>query len=321
MTACSMPLSIKDDIIPFNTTLSSNYSIHDSFASFDSSTSSSTPTTATRIIHNGDQETRIKQLHNQVEQLSLSNARLVRANRILKLDCDRIVEEKTTHLKQALKLSVEQNIRLQRANRLLRDDYLSQTEELNNIKMEQIRKMTNVGPEYEYLVQVINLLYRQLAGKSDCETTCCFTEKPLYASSSLIVSPQKQQQQGNDEMKHICRPEIKSHNIPAGGMASALEQENNQLRDGMDILIDDRDALYQLLKDKEEDNETLKYELKVKDDIVKQLENDFEKMELEVTDLQKDYYYKNSNRNNKSNGIQSPESSFSDLHSFPSVPT
>lgn len=151
--------------------------------------------------------------------------------------------------------------------------------------MEQIRKMTNVGPEYEYLVQVINLLYRQLAGKSDCETTCCFTEKPLYSSSSLIVSPQKQQD--NDEMKHICRPEIKSHNIPAGGLASALELENNQLRDGMDILIDDRDALYQLLKDKEEDNETLKYELKVKDDIVKQLENDFEKMELEVTDLQK----------------------------------
>ncbi|KAL9560036.1 hypothetical protein MBANPS3_000151 [Mucor bainieri] len=318
MTTCSMPLSIKDDIIPFGSTLNSNYSIHDSFASFDSSTSSSiTPTS--RIIHNGDQETRIKQLHNQVEQLSLSNARLVRANRILKLDCDRIVEEQTTHLKQALKLSVEQNIRLQRANRLLRDDYLCQTEELNNIKMEQIRKMINVGPEYEYLVQVINLLYRQLAGKSDCETTCCFTEKPLHASSSLIVSPQKQQQDKADEMKHICRPEIKSHNIPAGGMASALEQENNHLRDGMDILIDDRDALYQLLKDKEEDNETLKYELKVKDDIVKQLENDFEKMELEVTDLQKDYYYKNSNI--KSNDLQSPESSFSDLHSFPSVPT
>ncbi|KAK4509027.1 Pre-mRNA-splicing factor [Mucor velutinosus] len=319
MTTCSMPLSIKDNIIPFSTTLNSNYSIHDSFASFDSSTSSSTPATATRIIHNGDQETRIKQLHNQVEQLSLSNARLVRANRILKLDCDRIVEEQTTHLKQALKLSVEQNIRLQRANRLLRDDYLSQTEELNNIKMEQIRKMTNVGPEYEYLVQVINLLYRQLAGKSDCETTCCFTEKPLHSSSSLIVSPQKQQD--NDEMKHICRPEIKSHNIPAGGLASALEQENNQLRDGMDILIDDRDALYQLLKDKEEDNETLKYELKVKDDIVKQLENDFEKMELEVNDLQKDYHYRTSNRNTKSNAMRSPDSSFSDLHSFPSVPT
>ncbi|KAG2196082.1 hypothetical protein INT46_011267 [Mucor plumbeus] len=313
MTTCSMPLSIKDDILPFNK-LTSNYSLHDSIASFDSSTSSTTPT-ATRIIHNGDQETRIKQLHNQVEQLSLSNARLVRANRILKLDCDRIVDEQTTDLKQALKLSVEQNIRLQRANRLLKDDYISKTEELNNIKMDQIRKMKDVGPEYEYLVQVVNLLYRQLAGKSNCESTCCFTDKPLYSSSSIIVTPQKD----NDEMKHICRPEIKSHNIPAGSMASVLEQENNQLRDGMDILIDDRDALYQLLKDKEEDNETLKYELTVKDDIVKQLENDFEKMELEVTDLQKDWCHKTSNKNN--NSIRSPDSSFSELHSFPSVPT
>lgn len=120
-----MPLSIRDDILPFKK-LTSNYSLHDSIASFDSSTSSTTPTT-TRIIHNGDQETRIKQLHNQVEQLSLSNARLVRANRILRLDCDRIIDEQTTNLKQALKLSVEQNIRLQRANRLLKDDYISKT--------------------------------------------------------------------------------------------------------------------------------------------------------------------------------------------------
>jgi hypothetical protein len=132
--------------------------------------------------------------------------------------------------------------------------------------------MKHVGPEYEYLVQVIHLLYRQLAGKSaDCQSTCCFTEKPI----------------SNKEEKHICRPIIKSHNIPAGSIATVLEQENHQLREGMDILMDDRDALYQLLKDKEEDNETLKYELKVKDDIVKQLESDFEKMELEVTDLQK----------------------------------
>lgn len=76
-----------------------------------------------RVIHMGDSETRLKQLYQQIEQLSLSNARLVRANRILKLDCDRIVDEKTHELKQALKLSIEQNIRLQRSNRLLKDDY------------------------------------------------------------------------------------------------------------------------------------------------------------------------------------------------------
>lgn len=132
--------------------------------------------------------------------------------------------------------------------------------------------MKHVGPEYEYLVQVIHLLYRQLAGKStNCQSTCCFTGKPT----------------SDKDKQHVCRPIVKSHNIPAGNIATVLEQENNQLREGMDILMNDRDALYQLLKDKEEDNETLKYELKVKNDIVKQLENDFEKMEVEVTNLQK----------------------------------
>lgn len=129
--------------------------------------------------------------------------------------------------------------------------------------------MKSVGPEYEYLVQVVNLLYRQLAGKSNCKESCCFTREITTIKD-----------------KHVCRPIVKSH-IQSGNMASILEIENNQLRDSMDILLNDRDKLYQLLKDQEQDNETLKYELKVKDEIVKQLENDFEKMELEVTDLQK----------------------------------
>lgn len=118
--------------------------------------------------------------------------------------------------------------------------------------------MKNVGPEYEYLVQVVNLLYRQSAGKSNCEETCCFTEKKSTRT--------KQQPQ------HYCRPTIKSH-IQGGALVSRLEQENHQL-------MHDRDSLFTLLQDKE-------YELKVKDDIVKQLESDFTKMELEVSDLQK----------------------------------
>lgn len=117
--------------------------------------------------------------------------------------------------------------------------------------------MKSVGPEYEYLVQVVNLLYRQSAGKSNCEETCCFTEKKSTRT--------KQQQ-------HYCRPTIKSH-IQGGALVSRLEQENYQL-------MHDRDSLFTLLQDKE-------YELKVKDDIVKQLERDFTKMELEVSDLQK----------------------------------
>ncbi|KAI8049446.1 uncharacterized protein B0P05DRAFT_563735 [Gilbertella persicaria] len=288
----TMSLSVQDDYSSFH----DSYSLRDSYSSFDSSQPQQP-----RKIYNGDKETMIKQLYYQIEQLSLSNARLARANRILKLESDQIVEERTSQLKRALRMSAEQNIRLQRANRLLKDEYKTQTEKLNSFKQDQIRQMKNVGPEYEYLVQVINLLYRQLAGKSNCESTCCFTEKPV----------QNQEEEEEENKKHACRPIVKSH-IPAGNLATILEQENNQLREGMDVLINDREKLYQLLKDKEEDNETLKYELKVKDDIVKQLENDFEKMELEVTDLQKDWCY-GKNR--------SPDSSFSELHSFPSVPT
>lgn len=124
MSICSSSMpstttSVKDDLVSLHE-LSSNYSLHDAFIGTSSSSQQ-------RKIHNGDQETRIKQLYHQIEQLSLSNARLVRANRILKLDSDKIVEDKTTELKQALKLSVEQNIRLQRANRLLKDEYNAQS--------------------------------------------------------------------------------------------------------------------------------------------------------------------------------------------------
>lgn len=117
-----MTLTMKDDPLVFHE-ISSNYSLqhHDSFSSFDSTSPQH------RKIQNGDQETRLKQLYSQVEQLSLSNARLTRVNRNLKLECDKIVEEKTFELKQALKMSVEHNIRLQRSNRLLKDEYLIQS--------------------------------------------------------------------------------------------------------------------------------------------------------------------------------------------------
>ncbi|KAI8367241.1 hypothetical protein BD560DRAFT_399647 [Blakeslea trispora] len=296
-----MSLSVQDEYSSFHE-VSSNYSFRDSYTSLDSSQQQQ----QSRKIYSGEHETMLKHLYGQIEQLTLSNARLVRANRVLKLECDRIVEEKTAQLQQALKVSVEQNIRLQRANRILQDEYTVQTEKLNHIKQDQIRQMKI-----------------QLAGKTPCDATCCFTGKsskekheessPPVTLTSAPPSPSSSRPASTTSVpnRHMCRPIIKSH-IPGGNLAVALEQENNQLRDGMDILMNDRDALYQLLKDKEEDNETLKHELKVKDDIVKQLENDFEKMELEVTDLQKDWCYGKD---------CSPGSFLSELHSFPSVPT
>ncbi|KAI8992673.1 hypothetical protein BDB01DRAFT_779253 [Pilobolus umbonatus] len=256
--------SLKDDIIPFQELSNYALSIHDTYPD----------NLSQRRIQSGDSETRIKQLNQQIEQLSHSNARLTRANRLLKLDFDRMMDEKTDELKQALKLMIEQNIRLQRTNKLLQYDYDIKAQELNNIKYDEMKKMKNVGPEYEYLVQMIHLLYKQISGNTSCDDICCYTDKP---PTILPVIDQ-----------HICRPVIESH-IPSGSMVSRLEHENNKLRDSMNILLNDRDALYQLLEDKEKDNETLKHELSIKDDIVQQLEKDFDKMEIEIVNLQKDW--------------------------------
>ncbi|KAG1463300.1 hypothetical protein G6F46_000629 [Rhizopus delemar] len=109
-----MSTSIKPDIVPIHNI--SSYSIS-SYSSFESPTSPTEPK-----IKNEDQEARIRQLNQQIDHLTVTNARLKRANHILKTDSDRRVEEETAELKQALKNLVEQNIRLQRSNRLLRDD-------------------------------------------------------------------------------------------------------------------------------------------------------------------------------------------------------
>ncbi|KAI9491590.1 hypothetical protein BDB00DRAFT_832097 [Zychaea mexicana] len=160
--------------------------------------------------------------------------------------------------------------------------------EMNQMRNDQIRKMKNVGPEYEYLVQMINLLYRQLQGKPTCEKTCCFTNKPLSQGFSVLTLPPDDSQDQRAKPQHICRPAIHSH-VNGGSLAVASQQENARLREEMDQVKHDRDSLYEVIHEKEEDLETLKRELKMKDDIVSQLEKDFERMEVEVVDLQKDW--------------------------------
>lgn len=113
MSVINLSMSVKDELL--------NY--HDLNNNHNHNNNSTTTYSSLQPLEPHQEENRLKQLYNQIEQLTLTNARLVRANRMLKLDCDRIVEEKTLELKQALKLSIEQNIRLQRSNRLLQYEY------------------------------------------------------------------------------------------------------------------------------------------------------------------------------------------------------
>ncbi|KAI7847734.1 hypothetical protein BDC45DRAFT_451353, partial [Circinella umbellata] len=221
-------------------------------------------------------ENRLRQLEKENEQLTLSNIRLLRANRILKLDCDRIVEEQTSELKEEISHLLSQNVRLQRSNRLLQDDLNEYMTQMNQMRNDQIRKMNNVGPEYEYLLQ----------DKPTCEKTCCFTNKPLSQGFSVLTLPPDDSEDQRAKPQHICRPSIQSH-VNGGSLAVASQHENARLHEEMEQIKHDREGLYEVIHEKEEDLETMKRELKMKDDIVSQLENDFKRMEIEVVDLQK----------------------------------
>jgi predicted HTH domain antitoxin len=89
--------------------------------------------------------------------------KLQRTNRLLKVDTDNLIEQKTRPLEHTIRDLTMANVRLQRASRLLQMEVEEKKKELNDYKQNQILKMKSVGPEYEFLVQMINLLQRQVS--------------------------------------------------------------------------------------------------------------------------------------------------------------
>lgn len=116
-----------------------------------------------REIQRGDSDTRTRQLEAQIEQLTLQNVKLQRTNRLLKVDTDNLIEQKTSPLEKTIQELTVANVRLQRATKLLQQELDEKTNQLNNYKQNQILQMKSVGPEYEFLVQNINLLQRQVS--------------------------------------------------------------------------------------------------------------------------------------------------------------
>lgn len=115
-----------------------------------------------REIQQGNSSTRARQLEAQIETLTLQNVKLQRTNRLLKVDTDNLVKQKTQPLEQTIRELTLSNVQLQRATRLLQQEVEEKSATLENFKREQIMQMKSVGPEYEYLVQMVNLLHRQV---------------------------------------------------------------------------------------------------------------------------------------------------------------
>lgn len=78
------------------------------------------------------------------------------------MDTDNLIKQKTQPLEENVRQLTLANVQLQRAARLLQQDLEEKSMCLEKLKQEQITQMKSVGPEYEFLVQMINLLHRQV---------------------------------------------------------------------------------------------------------------------------------------------------------------
>ncbi|KAI9266640.1 hypothetical protein BDA99DRAFT_536060 [Phascolomyces articulosus] len=249
-------------------------------------TTETTTTSERREIRRGNSSTRTRQLENQIESLTLQNVKLQRTNRLLKVDTDNLIKQKTQPLQENIRDLTLANVQLQRATRLLQQDLEEKTTSLENFKQEQIMQMKSVGPEYEYLVQMVNLLHRQISGNPTCDETCCFTQEPISQSTMVMTLPPENEQQ-DMEAQHICRPIVHS-SISQGSYAMELENKILRLEQVIEELDTEKEQMLRQQTYKDNDIETLKRELRIKDDIVSQLEGDFLNLEEQLARLQQE---------------------------------
>ncbi|ORZ17919.1 hypothetical protein BCR42DRAFT_325418 [Absidia repens] len=216
-----------------------------------------------RDIQQGNSYTRTRQLEAQVEALTLSNVKLQRSNRLLKVDTDNIIEQRTQPLQSTIRELTLNNIQLQRSTRLLQQDLEEKSLQLNQYQTDQVVSMKTVGPEYEYLIN----------GDVHCEETCCYTMAPVDHSSSA-------------DSQHSCRPIIHS-TISQGSYATELEHKIAHLERIIEELTAEKESMAHQQSYKDDDLQTLKSELEMKDAIVSQLEQDFMDLENKLTVIQK----------------------------------
>ncbi|ORX58234.1 hypothetical protein DM01DRAFT_1405855 [Hesseltinella vesiculosa] len=239
-----------------------------------------------REIQQASTDTRSRHLESQIEQLTLSNVKLQRANRLLKVDTDNLIEEKTQPLRETIRELMLSNVQLQRSTRLLQQDLEEKTKKFEAYQFDQLQQMKNIGPEYEYLVQMINLLHRQLNGDANCESTCCYTLAPVDQSTVVMtLPPENTEHEEAVEAQHICRPIIHS-SISQGSYAVDLEHKIKELETVVEDMELDKETSQRQLRYKEEDLQMLKKELQIKDEVISQLEQDFLDLEEKLASVQ-----------------------------------
>lgn len=106
--------------------------------------------------------------------------------------------------------------------------------------------------------------------------------KPIDQSNMVMTIPAEEEDQ-EIEAQHICRPIIHS-TISQGSYAAELEKRIHRLEQFIEDMEQEVESQQSV---KENDLETLKRELRIKDDIVSQLEQDFMSLEKQIVHLHK----------------------------------
>ncbi|CAO3658207.1 unnamed protein product [Rhizopus stolonifer] len=109
--------------------------------------------------------------------------------------------------------------------------------------------------------------------------------KPIDHSNMIMTLPEDEEDEL--EAQHICRPIIHS-DISQGSYAAELEHKIVRLEQIIEELESEKDHILRQHNYRDNDVETLKKELKVKDEIVSQLEQDFMTLEDQLIHLQKE---------------------------------
>jgi chromosome segregation ATPase len=88
------------------------------------------------------------------------------------------------------------------------------------------------------------------------------------------------------ETQHSCRPKVHS-TVSQGSYATELEHKIAHLEQVVDTLTAEKETMHRQQADKDDDLQTLKNELEMKDAIVSQLEQDFMDLEKKLAIIQK----------------------------------
>lgn len=111
--------------------------------------------------------------------------------------------------------------------------------------------------------------------------------KPIDQSTMVMTLPSPENEEEEEvEAQHICRPVIHS-TISQGSYAIELENKIIRLEQLIDELDEEKEQIIRQHTYKDNDVETLKKELRIKDEIVSQLEQDFMGLEDQIEHLQK----------------------------------